>query len=149
MTLLFGNTEHIMCMVVSCLLRTITKETGVADKLGPILVAQLDMQRKMNLVQMLVEELCTEALKARIVSWRKGMESAVTRRNNFAHSAWMLPLDIGNANTVRLKRSGYFVFNNEAIPTDIKTLCDDLGILNNGLVQCLADLGSLPRVQEV
>ena len=148
MTLLFGNTEHIIGMAVSCLLRIATREVSTADRLGPIIISQLDMQRKMNLVKMLSQELCPEDFVTRITDWQKEMELVVTKRNHLIHNAWMFPINTGTVQTLRLGRSGTFSTDKEISPSTIQSLCSEVGRLNNQLIQCLADLGILPMVQD-
>lgn len=148
MTLLFGNTEFLIGMAVTCLLRIATREVNTADRLGPLILSQLDMQRKMNLVKMLSEELCAEDTARRIADWRKEMDSAVTRRNQLVHSAWMYPINAEILGNIRLGRSGTMSSDMAISPGRIKCLCSEVGRLNDQLIQCLADLGSLPRVRD-
>ena len=148
MTLLFANTEFLTNMVVSSLFRLVTKETKDADVLGPIIVSQLDMQRKMNLVQMMAERLLSDEFTSRIKAWRQAMESAVSRRNKLTHGFWMFPIEEGPVMTTNLKRSGEFDSFQDVSPSSIKDLCAEVGGLNNDLIQCLKDLGVLPMVKD-
>ena len=148
MTLLFANTEFLTNMVVSSLFRLVTKETKDADVLGPIIVSQLDMQRKMNLVQMMAERLLSDEFTSRIKAWRQAMESAVSCRNKLTHGLWMFPIEEGPVITTNLKRSGKFDSFQDVNPSSIKEFCAEVGELNNDLIQCLKDLGGLPLVKD-
>ena len=148
MTLLFANTEILTNMAVSCLFRIVTKEVKTADVLGQIIVSQLDMQRKMKLVQMMAEQLLPDEFASRIRNWRRSMESAVSRRNKFTHGSWMFPIEEGPVNMINLKRSGEFDAVQDVSHSSIRELCAEVGKLNNDLIQCLADLGVLPMVKD-
>ena len=143
MTLLFANTEFLTNMVVSSLFRLVTKETKDADVLGPIIVSQLDMQRKMNLVQMMAERLLSDEFSSRIKDWHQAMESAVSRRNKFTHGSWIFPTEEGPVTILNLKRSGDFDAVHDLSPSSIKELCAEISKLNNDILSCLVDIGVL------
>ena len=142
MTLLFANTEFLTNMVVSSLFRLVTKETKDADVLGPIIVSQLDMQRKMNLIQMMAERLLSDEFASRIKDWHQAMESAVSRRNKFTHGSWIFPIKEGPVTILNLKRSGDFDAD-DLSPSSIKDLCAEVSKLNNDMIKCLVDIGVL------
>ena len=148
MIILFGNTEQVIGMGVVCLLRIATREASIADRLGPIIISQLDLQRKMNLVKMLSQELLPGEFAELITDWKKDMESVVNRRNQLIHNAWMFPVKTGTVGTLQLGRSGTYSIDKEVTPSKIKPLCSEVGRLNNQFIQCFADHGILPRVQD-
>lgn len=149
MTWLFATTESLTNMAVSSLFRLVTKETKDADVLGPIIVSQLDMRRKMNLVQMMAERLLSDEFASRIQDWYQAMESAVSRRNKFTHGSWLFPIKEESVTIlVNLKRSGDFDAVHDLSPSSIKALCAEVGKLNNDLIQCLNDIGILPMVKD-
>ena len=148
MTLLFANTEFLTNMVVSSLFRLVTKETKDADVLGPIIVSQLDMQRKMNLIQMMAERLLSDEFASRIKDWHQAMESAVSRRNKFTHGSWIFPIKEGPVTILNLKRSGDFDAVHDLSPNSIKDLCAEVSKLNNDMIKCLVDIGVLPMVKD-
>ena len=148
MTLLFANTESFTNLAVLLLFRLVTKETKDADVLGPIIVSQLDMQRKMHLVQMMADRLLSDEFSSRIKVWRQAMESAVSRRNKLTHGFWMFPIEEGPVRTTNLKRSGEFDSAQDVSSSSIKDLCAEVGRLNKDLIQCLDDIGVLPMVKD-
>ena len=148
MTWLFATTESLTNMAVSSLFRLVTKETKDADVLGPIIVSQLDMRRKMNLVQMMAERLLSDEFASRIKDWYQAMDSAVSRRNTFTHGSWLFPIKEESVTILNLKRSGDFDAVHDLSPSSIKDLCAEVSKLNNDLLQCLNDLGVLPMVKD-
>ena len=126
MTFLFANTEFLANIAVLSLFRLVTKETKHADVLGPIIVSQLDMERKMNLVQMMAERLLSDEFASRIKDWRQGMKSAVSRRNKLTHGFWMFPIKEGPVTILNLKRSGEFDAVQDLSPSSIKDLCAEV-----------------------
>ena len=148
MTLLFATTESLINLTVSSLFRLVTKKTTDADVLGQIIVSQLDMQRKMNLVQMMAERLLSDEFTSRIKVWQQAMKSAVSRRNKLTHGFWMFPIEEGPVRTTNLKRSGEFDSAQDVSSSSIKNLCAEVGKLNKDLIQCLDDIGVLPMVKD-
>ena len=140
MTLLFANTESLTNTAISCLFKLVTKETEDADILGPIIVSQLDMQRKMHLVQMMADRLLSDEFSSRIKDWKQAMEPAIQRRNKLTHGLLMFPTEEGPIQIMHLKRTGKF-----DAPQDvsINDLCDEVSKLNNELIQCLEEIGGL------